>query len=369
MPYQKEENKIFWNALNLIKGLGPKNMQILANSFSSAQNIWKASKKDLEKTNLSSSLIEKIIQQRKNINPEREWQKLLQHQIKILTIEEENYPQLLKEIPNPPFLIYYKGNGLFNQSPALAIVGSRKFTSYGKQVAYSLTKELVQAGITIVSGMALGIDSIAHKASLENQGTTFAILGNSLEDKFIYPRNHFHLAQQIQEQGLLISDYPLGTPASSYTFPARNRLMAGLTLGTIIIEATRKSGTLITARLALEFNREVFAVPGSILSPSSFGPHKLIQQGAKLVTQTQDILNELNLTSFAKEKEKRKKEYQDKLSQEEKKIIQHLSQEPLHINQLAQLSHLEISTLTSFLTLLEIKNLIKDIGGKNYILL
>ncbi len=363
---QKEENKKFWNALNLIEGLGPKNLQKLANYFSSPQIAWKASLIELKQAGLSHKLAEKIIYQRTKLDPEKEWEKLKQYQIKTLSWEEKDYPALLKEISNPPALLYYKGNFQFNSAPALAIVGSRKFTSYGKQVAYSLARDLAQAGIIIVSGMALGIDSIAHQSALENNGTTLAVLGNSLEDHHIHPRSNFQLSQQIQQKGLLISDYPLGTPANSYTFPARNRLMAGLTLGTLVIEATPQSGTLITARLALEFNREVFAVPGSILSPSSQGSHQLIQQGAKLITNAQDILNELNL---AQEQIKEKTRQDFPLSNTEKQILKHISSEPIHINQLIKLSRLNTADLISNLTLLEMKGFTKDIGGQNYILL
>jgi DNA processing protein len=247
----------------------------------------------------------------------------------------------------------------------VAIVGSRKFTAYGKQVTLSLARDLANAGITVVSGMAIGVDTFAHMGALEAGGQTLAILGSSLEDKNIGPRVNFNLSKNIINNGALISDYPLDTPATPRTFPARNRLMAGLTLGTIIVEAAPASGTMITASMALDFNREVFAVPGSIFSPASVGTNQLIKNGAKIVTSVNDILEELNLEKFTAEKEIKKI---IPASPEEEIILKMLSHEPTHIDRIIKLSKMNTSGASSTLIILEMKGIIKDIGGQNYIL-
>jgi DNA processing protein len=282
-------------------------------------------------------------------------------------LENENYPQLLKEIPNPPYIIYLKGIFTdFNEQPMLAIVGSRKFTSYGKQVAYTFAHNLAKAGITVVSGMALGIDAVAHQGALDAGGKTIAVLGSSLEDKNIGPKTNFELSRRIMDSGILASDYPVGISSTPNNFPARNRLMAGMTMGTIVVEAAVDSGSLITANLALEFNREVFAVPGSVFSPVSLGTNNLIRSGAKVAASVKDILEELNMERRI-EIEKVKKIIP--ASPAEESLLKILSHEPLHIDKIIKLSKLETSAASSTLTLMEMKGMIKNIGGQNYIIL
>jgi len=248
----------------------------------------------------------------------------------------------------------------------ITVVGSRKLTSYGKQAAYGLAQDLSRAGITIVSGMALGIDAAAHRGALDAKGKTIAVLGNGLDDKNISPRTNFNLSREIIFSGALVSDYPAGTPALPGSFPARNRIMAGMSLGTLVIESAQASGTLITANLALDFNREIFAVPGSIFSPASEGTNQLIKSGAKLVSSAKDILEELNIEKI-KEAEKIKKVIPD--SPDEEKILKILSNEPLHIDKIIKLSRLKTSTASSTVAIMEMKGMIKNMGGQNYIVL
>ena len=365
----------YLNALNIIQGVGSQKIKILLDAFGSAENIWRASLTDLTKTRISENLAEKIVTEREKINPEKEWEKMEKEKIKMITVDDENYPKLLKEIPNPPYILYIKSaesgsalGGTFNlnESPMISIVGSRKFTQYGKQAAEKLAHELSKAGLTIVSGMAIGIDSFAHRAALEAGGKTVAVLGSSLEDSLIGPRSNFDLSRNILENGALVSDYPIGISSTPGNFPARNRLMAGMTLGTLVVEAAPDSGSLITASLALEFNREVFAVPGSIYSPQSEGTNKLIKAGAKIVTGIRDILEELNIEKRA-EIEKVKKIIP--ANPEEEKIINILSPDPLHIDTIAKMAKLEPSAVSSTLAIMEMKGMIKNIGGQNYIIL
>jgi DNA processing protein len=213
-----------------------------------------------------------------------------------LTLADDDYPALLRQLVDPPLALFYRGNLALAQKPAIAMVGSRRASPYALSVAAHLARDLVSTGITVVSGLALGVDAAVHQATLDASGETVAVLGTGID--IVYPRSNRRLFGKIEERGLILTEFPPGTPPFPYNFPIRNRIISGITLGTVIIEATGRSGSLITARTALEQNREVFAVPGSIFSPGSEGTHRLIQCGAKLVHDTNDILNEIagNLT-------------------------------------------------------------------------
>ena len=362
-----ESSMKYLNALNLIQGLGPQKMKRLLDFFGNSENIWKANFEELIKSGIRENLAENIIEKKKSIDPDAEWEKLERENIKIVALKDENYPQLLQEIPNPPYIIYMKGNfDNPNDQLMLAIVGSRKFTSYGKQVAYTFAHDLARAGITIVSGMALGIDAVAHQGALDAGGKTIAILGSSLEDLNIGPKTNFDLSRRIMDSGLLLSDYPIGISSIPTNFPARNRLMAGMAIGTIVVEAAEDSGSLITANLDLEFNREVFSVPGSVFSPVSIGTNNLIRSGAKIATSVKDILEELNIERRT-EIEKVKKIIPENPT--EVSILKILSHEPLHIDKIIKLSKLETSAASSALSLMEMKGIVKNIGGQNYIVL
>jgi DNA processing protein len=366
----KEYFMKYLNALNVISGTGPQKMKMLMEFFGSAESAWKADIKNLEQSGIGEALSKKMVLERERINPDEEWEKLEKENIKIVSFTDANYPKLLKEIPSAPYILYVKSASGeifdFNNQPMLAIVGSRKYTAYGKQVAEKISYDLTRAGLAIVSGMALGIDSFAHRGVLEAGGKTIAVLGSSLEDKNIGPRSNFELSRRIMESGVLVSDFPCGVSSIPGNFPARNRLMAGLALGTLVIEAARESGSLITANLALEFNREVFSVPGSIFSPQSEGTNDLIKSGAKLAASAKDILEELKIEERA-ETEKVKKIIP--ASPEEEKILKILSPDPLHIDNITKLSKLETNVVSSTLSLMEMKGMVKNIGGQNYIIL
>lgn len=356
----------YLNALNKINGVGPQKIKKLLSFFGAAEKVWKAQSQELEQSGIGPALTEKIIAERPAINPKEEWEKLTRENITILIQTDPNFPKLLKEIPSAPFILYKKGDFDLNATPMLSVVGSRKFTAYGNQVTSSLVKDLVQSGFTIVSGLALGIDGIAHRAALENGGKTIAVLGNSLDEKNIYPRAHTELSREIVENGTLISDYPIETPAGEFTFPARNRIIAGMSLGTLVIEAGEKSGSLITANLALDFNREVFSIPGSIFSSQSIGTNQLLKKGAKLVASIKDILEELNLSEDYSQRNIPSKIPSNK---EEEILLKILSSDPIHIDNLSRISKLGTASISAALSLMEIKGWIKDIGGQNYILL
>lgn len=357
----------YLNALNKIYGLGPQAMKAMVDFFPTTEAIWQASTEEIIRSGVGEKLAEKIVTERKNINPNKEWDAIKKENIQTLCISDEDYPSLLKEIYNPPYLIYTKGNKECLKMPMVAMVGSRKLTQYGQQVAYSFAKELARCGICVISGLAFGIDANCHRGALDAKGKTIAVLGNSIDQKSISPRSNYNLAQDIiNNEGLLLSEFPTPTTGNKMTFPARNRIMAGISKGTLVVEAAQKSGSLITANYAIEFNREVFAVPGSIFSPQSEGCNNLIKSGAKITTSVSDVLCEFNFLHMNYKENKNTQEL-EKLTNEEQKIYSKLSFDPTHIDRIAKLTKLETSTVNGLLSVLEIKGAVKNIGGQNYI--
>lgn len=356
----------YYNAINLTGVIGPMRLKRLFAKFKTAENIWRAKDCDLEKIGLEKSIADKFIGERKNISPDKEIEKLNKENIKLLTIFDSEYPKLLKEIYNAPVSMYIKGQMPQNEFK-IAIVGSRKVSSYGKTAANNLAAKLVNIGITIVSGMAMGIDSISHNIAVAAKKPTIAVLGSGLDNKSIYPSINRRLSDEIiAAGGAIISEYPIGTMPLRHHFPQRNRIISGLSLGVIVIEAKKQSGALITARHALEQNREVFAVPGNIFSESSEGANNLIKKGAKLVNSIEDILEELNLKGI-KNFQEAQKIIGD--TPNEEIILKFLSKDnPVHIDKLAKLSQLDSAIASATLSVMEIKGKIKNIGGMNYIL-
>lgn len=360
---------IYLNALNKIEGLGCKKLKLLMNFFSSSKEVWNASYDLLVQSGIGESVADKIISQRPGINPDEEWAKLEKENVMAFIIKDDEYPALLKQIPDSPYIIYMKGNLDCLNMPLIAIVGSRKITNYGNRVARGFAKELAKSGVCIVSGLAFGVDAAAHNGALDAKGKTIAVLGNSLDETSIYPRTNFNLYKEILKSGgLLISEFPIKTSPSNWTFPARNRIMAGMSLGTLIVEAAEKSGSLITANLALDYNRDVYAVPGEIFSPQSEGTNSLIKNSrAKLVSSAADILNELKIEAVTKYAPEKGEEIILELPEDEKKIYSVLSHEATHVDRIIKLTKLETSAISSALSMLEIKGLVKNVGGQNYI--
>ncbi len=344
--------------------IGPVRFKKIKTYFGDLPTAWKGSAEDFVAAGLEESLAQEIVLRRQNFDPETELQKVLDQNIDVLTVEDDAYPLLLKEIHQPPFILYKQGGFELQDEFALAIVGSRKLTAYGQQAATKLARELAQAGLTIVSGLAQGIDTLAHRQALEVGSRTLAVIGSGLDQPSIFPPGNRHLAQEIAAKGCLLSEYPPKSLALPHHFPARNRIISGLALGTLIVEASIKSGALITARHALEQNREVFAVPGPITSPNSLGPNNLIKLGAKAVTCAQDILDELNLQSLKQNIQAREILPDTK---EEALILEVLIDEPVHVDKIIELTKLDTATINSVLSMMEIKGKIKNLGGMNYI--
>lgn len=355
--------------LSLIPGIGNKTLRDLIEHCGSVEALWEAGERTLLDTkNIGPKTVSAILHGKETLDPEQEWEKIMSQGVDILAFTDASYPRLLKEAPDAPMILFTRGNYDWAEKPLIAIVGSRKCTGYGEQVAHHLACDLARAGYVVVSGLAFGIDSIAHKAALDMGNETLAVLAGGVDDMSIAPQTHLPLARNIIHAGALISEYRPGTTVKEGTFPARNRIVAGMCLGTLVVEAPERSGALITAQLALDYNREVFAVPGSIFSPLSIGTNNLIKAGAKIVTSVQDILEEFPLP------EKNSSSSQDtlfpkknSLTQEEEKILSFLSHEPVHVDKIAKAVRLETSSINSTLGLLEIKGLIRNVGGMNYI--
>lgn len=358
---------IYFHAFNLFnEKIGPARFKKLLIYFKSLRAAWQeGDQRNFIAAGLEETITREIISRRPQIDLSEESTKLKKENIKLITILDENYPKLLKEIHDPPPIMYLKGALKKEDEFAVAVVGTRRLSTYGQQAASRLASELAQAGLTIVSGLALGIDTVAHTAAIEQKTRTIAVLGSPLNRVGIFPAQNKILAEKIALNGAVLSEYPIGSLALPHHFPNRNRLISGLTLGTLVIEAPEKSGAIITANHALAQNREVFAVPGSIFSVNSVGPNKLIKMGAKLVASAIDILEELNLKNLA-----------DNIAassiipdnREEEIILRLLSHEPIPIDKIVRETALSASSVNAALTLMEIKGKIKNLGGAQYVL-
>ena len=285
------------------------------------------------------------------------------HAIEFVWFDDEEFPVLLRELPDPPACLYRRGAPLA-QSAAVAVVGSRKATPYGRQSTMDIVAPLAQAGVEIVSGLAFGIDAIAHQTTLDVGGRTVAVLANGLDD--VFPRSHRALAREIiAKGGTIVSEFPPGTPALRHHFPIRNRIIAGLSLGTLVVEAAEQSGSLITASLAIGYNRDVFAVPGPITSQVSAGPHGLIRMGAKLVTCADDILSELSLEHLQVEREAKEIAADSEI---ESALLKQLSRAPVQLDELIRNCQFDAATVSGALLLMEMKGKVRNLGANHYVL-
>ncbi len=355
----------YWLGFNLVKGIGPAKVQALLDYYGDLAAAWTASEEQLKRIGFDQRALQTLREARREFDLDAELSRVEAAGIRLLTWQSPDYPAYLKETPTAPPLLYVSGElqpevDMF----AVAVVGTRRLTSYGRQVTKDLVTGLVHNGITVVSGLARGIDAVAHKTAVDLDGRTLAVLGSGLDS--IYPAEHRPLAQQIAAgRGALISEYGLGVRPEAKNFPPRNRIISGLSLGVIVVEAGERSGALITTDFALEQGREVFAVPGNVNSPASMGPNRLIQQGAKLVTSVDDVLEELNLRMVA---EKTAVQLALPGTSEEVALYAHLSAQPIHIDELRRVTGLSSSEVSSTLTLMELKGMVQQVGAMNYVL-
>jgi len=359
-----EQQIKYWISFQRIQGIGKAKMALLEQYFGSLEKAWHASAADLKVAGLDSHALKKVAEMRPTISPDDEIASLNRMGITALTYHDAAYPTRLKEIYDYPPVIYLKGSFAPDDKWCISIVGTRKATIYGKQVTAELTADLAACGLTIVSGLARGIDSVAHRSALEAGGRTIAVFACGLD--MVYPAENASLARQIIQNGVLISEYPPGTRPKPEYFPRRNRIISGLSLGVLVTEAQESSGAGITASCALEQNREVFAVPGSILAPASRGTNRLIQEGAKLVLSHTDILEELNITTIERQLELG--EMAEGASESEKLILSQLSGEPMHIDEICRSSSLPPAEVSSGLTIMELRGMVKQIETMKYVL-
>jgi len=355
------EEKDFWIAFNHVMGIGPTRFQKLLNTFGDAQTAWRAGVKELSEV-IGPGIAQKVEEERKKIEPEKLREKIEGKNFKILTLQDDDYPPLLRHISNPPFLLYMWGNLDFRQFDFfISIVGTRRPTPYGRKVTRILASDLAKENWVVVSGLALGIDGEAHSSVVQEEGITVGVLGSGLE--VIYPSSHRKLAGEIVEKGgAIISEYPPPCPPRPENFPPRNRIISGLTQGVVVVEAPQHSGALITADFALEQGREVMAIPGSIFSPQSEGTNNLIAQGAKLVQNKGDILETLG---FSPGKIRNSGRGDSHLQGDEKELFSFIDSSGIFKEELLQLTGWEEGKFFRVLLSLELQRLVQELpGGK-----
>ena len=353
----------YWIGFNNIPGIGRVRLSQLENYFGRLEYAWKAPIGEIRKSGIENVAVKSIEKFRPGISLDNVLEKVMQYGVKAVTYKDTEYPSRLKEIYDFPPILYFRGNLLPEDEWCLAVVGTRRTTMYGKQVTEEIVSDLVCNKITIVSGLAKGVDTIAHRAALKAGGRTLAVFACGLD--IVYPSENARLARDIIEQGCLISEYAFGTKPRADNFPRRNRILSGLSLGVLVTEAGESSGAMITARIALEQNREVLAIPGSILSPGCRGTNGLIQEGAKLVRGCEDILEELNLTTVNRQMEM-KEILPD--TENEAILLRQLSAQPTHIDEVCRKSGLAAATVSGTLAMMELKGLVKQISTMNYVL-
>jgi DNA processing protein len=356
------EDKRYWVGFTLVKGIGAVRLQALLDYFGNAERAWNASPFDLVAAGLSPKLAERVIQVRNSVNLDEVIAQAEKNKIRILTWDDAEYPAHLKEIDQPPPVLYLRGDVTAEDGWSVAIVGTRAVTPYGRQVTEELATILAHNGVTIVSGLARGVDAVAHSAAIKAGGRTLAVLGSGVDK--IYPPEHRQMAEKIISQGAVISDYAPGTPPESANFPPRNRIISGLSMAVVVVEAGDTSGALITAEFAVEQGRDVFAVPGPVYAPQSKGTNRLISNGAKALLQPTDVLEALDLTRNVERREIRRAVPSDAT---EAALLDLLGAEPKHVDDIRAQLELPIEKISSALTMMELKGMVRQVGGMNYV--
>ncbi len=377
----------YWVALHRVSGLGPLRFGKLEACFASMEEAWGASRAGLTAAGLDVGTVEDIVSERAAIDPDAEMTRLADAGVRAIHRRSAEYPVLLAEVYAPPSVIYVKGSLTEADRRGVAVVGTRGPTSYGREMAHRLAYDLAKAGVTVMSGLARGIDGTAHKAALEAGGRTVAVMGGGLES--IYPPEHLDLARNIAESGAVVSEYPLGTKPKAEHFPRRNRVVSGLALGVLVVESDMEGGAMLTVKWALEQDREVFAVPGSALSPKSAGPSWLIQQGAKLVVECEDVLEELNIAVLKPGEPSGRQLSLDRGSASaggttygggpgtldigvindgvESTVLTALSGAPMHVDDVTRAVGLPASAVSSAIAMLELRGQIRQTGPMQYV--
>ncbi len=353
----------YWVAFSRVSGLGSVRMGRLESHFGTLENAWSASRSELRAAGMDSKTVDAVAAGRVEIDPDGEMERMAEAGIYAVTWNDSRYPPRLKETGDPPPVLFLRGEILPQDEKAVAVVGTRKATTYGKDAAQSLTAELARQGVTIISGLARGIDAVSHRAALDAGGRTVAVFGCGLDT--VYPPEHRKLAEDIAQSGALASEHPLGEGPKAGHFPQRNRIISGMSLGILVVEAPLQSGALWTVRHALDQNRDVFCVPGSIFSPSSKATNALIQEGAKLVSGCEDILEELNLNVVSHQLEMRQVLQPEDGTEAD--LLRNVGYEPVHIDEIRRIAQLSIAEVSSSLAMMELKGLVRQVGSMHYV--
>lgn len=352
----------YWVGFNLVKGIGAVRLQALLDYFGDLEIAWNAPADGLLAAGLPQKIVENFVRVRKGVDLEGVLAHLDSQGIQVLIREDEAYPHRLREIDQPPPVLFVRGELLPEDDFSVAVVGTRRVTPYGRQIAAELAAYLGANGITVISGLARGVDAIAHDAVMKSGGRTIAVLGSGVDR--IYPPEHERLAGQIIARGALVSDYAPGTPPDSTNFPPRNRIISGLAMATVVIEAGETSGALITASFAVEQGRDVFAVPGSILAPQSKGTNRLIQLGAHPLLEMRDVLETLQLQQVQEQVSARRSLPADGI---EARLLNLLGDEAQHIDEISNKTGLPIDQVSATLAIMELKGMVRQLGGMNYV--
>ncbi|MFW5748717.1 MAG: DNA-processing protein DprA [Chloroflexota bacterium] len=353
----------YWLGFSLIPNIGAKRLARLFETFGDLQSAWYAPADALRRAELGPTTLETLLRLRDEIDLGHELARVRRAGAWLLTLADDRYPPALRRLDDPPPLLYVRGTLLPQDERALAIVGTRKASRYGRDVTEDIARQLAAQGVTVISGLAHGIDSAAHHGALAGGGRTIAVLGCGVD--VIYPAENRDLARRVMENGALISEFPIGAQPLPANFPRRNRIVSGLALGVLVAEAPENSGALITATYAAEQGREVFAIPGSITSRSSAGANRLIQDGARLVMDVRDILDELDL-AYEHVQTRVRTEQVAPSNDIERLLLDHLAADPIHIDELVRLSGLPVADITSALTIMELKGLAQMVGHMQY---
>lgn len=350
----------YWVGFHHVPYIGPARIRRLLDTFGSLERAWHAPTQELRRC-LEQRALNTLIEKRALIDLPGIMSAIGGSGTRVMVASDEGYPALLKEIPAPPPVVYYRGELLETDRTAVAIVGTRRMTQYGREMTIRIAADLARAGVTIVSGLARGVDGVAHQAALDAGGRTIAVLGSGVDR--IYPPDHRILAQWIAEQGAVLSDYLPDTPPDAGNFPPRNRIISGLSLGVVVVEAPDRSGALITVDFAADHGRDVFAVPGPVTSANSSGCNRLIREGARLVRNAEDILEDLQI----------KRRHQAvaaqqalPMSEDERKLMAVMTSEPQHIDDLALLSEGTVGETAGRLMMLELYGMVRNAGAQHY---
>jgi len=358
------DQRKYWIGFNLVKGIGAVRFQQIQNYFGDLSVAWHAPTEAFQEIGLPDRVLKNLFSLRHDIDLDQVYDSILQTNTTVLTLMDDQYPRLLKEIDQAPPVLYVNGTLTPADEFAVAIVGTRRVTAYGQQVTRDMSTYLAGHGLTIVSGLARGVDALAHQHAVQAGGRTIAVLGSGVD--VIYPPEHRKLAEAIVDHGAVISDYPLGTQPEGINFPPRNRIISGLSLATIVVEAGERSGALITADFAVEQGRDVFAVPGNVFSPACRGTNRLIQKGAYAMVSPQDVLDVLDLSQVEDYKDARQTLPKDTT---EARILQVMGYEPIHVDEICHETGYPIEQVSAALTMMELKGMVQHVGGMRYVAL